>query len=315
VSIAVHTEVDVVIPVYNGARFLAAAIESVLAQTLPPRRLIVVDDGSCDESAQIARRYACGAVELVVVQKPNGGLSSARNAGIARCRSELVALLDADDVWAPHKLARQVARFAESELSDLGVIYCSYDDIDEHGQPLLNFPSMPLTRGLRGRIRRRLFRGNLVAGSGSAVLVRRACLERVGGFDERLPSSEDWEMWLRLAEHYAFDYVDEVLVHLRRHGGSMQAQREAQMLRTDLEVLARQGGDTLDRTLLFAWGVRRLAQMRRPLLRELLTSERQEDVALLDRVSLGMPRPLYRALVLNTKVVRALRAQYKARLG
>jgi glycosyltransferase involved in cell wall biosynthesis len=305
----------VVIPVYNGARFLAAAIESVLVQTLAPRRLIVVDDGSRDESAEIARSFAGGAIELVVVQKPNGGLSSARNAGLAHCRSELVALLDADDVWAPHKLARQVACFAESELSELGVVFCGYDDIDENGQPLLNFPSMPLTRGLRGRIKRRLYRGNLVAGSGSAVLVKRACLARTGGFDERLPSSEDWEMWLRLAEHYAFDYVDEVLVHLRRHGGSMQAQREAQMLRTDLEVLARQSGAALDRTLVFTWGVRRLAQTRRPLLRELFTSERREDVALLDRVSLGMPRALYRALVLNTKVVRALRAQYKARGG
>jgi glycosyltransferase involved in cell wall biosynthesis len=314
-SDAPDAEVDVVIPVYNGARFLAAAIESALAQSSPPRRVIVVDDGSTDQSAEIARGLAGGQVELIVVQKANGGLSSARNAGLLACRSEFVALLDADDVWLPHKLARQVARFRDSELADLGVVYCDYDDIDEHGQPLLDFPSTRLQRGLRGDIKRRLYRGNLVAGSGSGVLVKRRCLERTGGFDERLPSSEDWELWLRLAQHYAFDYVDEVLVHLRRHGGSMQAQRERQILRTDLEVLVRQRGDALDQAAVFASVLRRLAQTPGVFVRELFASPRAEDAALLDRLSLGMPRPLFRALVFNAKLLRVARARSKAYLG
>src|SRR5690349_2925752 len=93
-----HPQVDVVIPVYNGARFLRAAIESALAQTSPPRRVIVVDDGSTDDSAEIARGLSGGAVEVIVMQKTNGGLSSARNAGLAACHSEFIALLDADDV-------------------------------------------------------------------------------------------------------------------------------------------------------------------------------------------------------------------------
>jgi glycosyltransferase involved in cell wall biosynthesis len=314
-SEAAAAEIDVVIPVYNGARFLAAAIESALTQSLPPRRVIVVDDGSTDDSAQIARAMAGGPVELCLLQKANGGLSSARNAGLAACRSEFVALLDADDVWLPHKLARQVARFRDSELANLGVVYCDYDDIDERGQALLDFPSTRLTRGLRGDIRRRLYRGNLVAGSGSAVLLKRRCLERSGGFDEQLPSSEDWELWLRLARHYAFDYVDEVLVHLRRHGASMQAQKERQILRTDLEVLVRQRGDALDRATLFAAVVRRLSQTPGALVRELFASPRAEDRALLDHLSLGMPRALFRALVLNAKLLRVARARSRAYLG
>lgn len=314
-SAAPGAEVDVVIPVYNGARFLAAAIESALAQSLPPRRVIVVDDGSTDDSAAIARGLSGGAVELRLLQKANGGLSSARNAGLAQCTSEFVALLDADDVWLPDKLARQVARFQSSELSDLGVVYCDYDDIDERGQPLLDFPSTRLQRGLRGDIRRRLYRGNLVAGSGSAVLIKRQCLERSGGFDERLPSSEDWELWLRLAQHFAFDYVDEVLVHLRRHGASMQAQKERQILRTDLAVLVRQSGDALDRAALFASVVRRLAQTPGVFVRELFASSSAEDSALLDRLSLGMPRLLFRALVFNAKVARVARARTRALLG
>jgi glycosyltransferase involved in cell wall biosynthesis len=312
---APEQEVDVVIPVFNGARYLAAAIQSVLAQTLPARRLIVVDDGSSDGSAEIARGLAGGPVELIVVQKANGGLSSARNAGLAVCRSELVALLDADDVWLPHKLARQVQRFRDSELANLGVVYCDYDDIDEHDLPLSDFPSTRLQRGLRGQIKRRLYRGNLVAGSGSAVLVRRQCLAEVGGFDEALPSSEDWELWLRLADRYAFDYVEEVLVHLRRHGGSMQAQRVRQMLRTDLEVLVRQRGNALDRGMLFAAFVKKLAQTPGALVRELFRSRDARDVALLEQLSLGLPRPLFRALVLNAKVMRAARARGKAYFG
>lgn len=314
-SSSAAVEIDVVIPVYNGAVFLAEAIESTLLQTLPPRRVIVVDDGSTDGSAEIARGLAGGPVELIVVQKANGGLSSARNAGLASCRSEYVALLDADDVWLPHKLARQAARFRDSELANLGVVYCDYDDIDAHSRPLLDFPSTRLTRGLRGDIRRRLFGGNFVAGSGSAVLIKRACLERTGGFDERLPSSEDWELWLRLAQHYAFDYVDETLLHLRRHGGSMQAQKERQILHTDLEVLVRQHGDALDRAAVFASVVRRLAQTPGVFVRELFASSRDEDAAMLDRLSLGMPRPLFRALVFNAKLLRVARARAKALRG
>jgi hypothetical protein len=194
-------------------------------------------------------------------------------------------------------------------------VYCDYDDIDEHGAPLLGFPGQHLQRGLRGRIKRRLYRGNLVTSSGSGVLVRRACLERVGGFDETLPSSEDWEMWLRLAEHYAFDYVDQVLVQLRRHGASMQAQRARQMLRTDLEVLARQDGGLIDRGLLFGAFLRKLAETPGSYVRELFASGDPRDAELVERLSLGLPRPLFRALVLNAKLARAARMRGKAYLA
>lgn len=308
-------EIDVVIPVYNGAAYLAEAIRSALTQTLPPRRVIVVDDGSTDQSAQIARSLSQGAVELVLIQKPNGGLSSARNAGLAACRGEYVALLDADDVWLPHKLERQLARFASSELPDLGLVYCDYDDIDAAGRPIQDFPSTRLTRGLRGDVRRRLYRGNLVAGSGSAVLVRRALLERCGGFDQGLPSSEDWELWLRLSHHCSFDYVDEVLVHLRRHGESMQAQKVRQILLTDLSVMARQEGDAHDRALLFAAALRRLAQTPGKLVRDVFEHAGPDDQARLDRLSLGLPRPLFRSLVFSARVARVLYARSQGYRG
>jgi glycosyltransferase involved in cell wall biosynthesis len=305
-------DVDVVIPVYNGAAYLGQAIASALQQSVPPRRVIVVDDGSTDDSARIAHSFAGGPVELLVVSKANGGLSSARNAGLARCGSAFVALLDADDVWLPHKLARQLACFRQSPLPDLGLVYCDYDDIDAEGRPLVGFPSTRLQRGLRGRVQRSLYRGNLVAGSGSAVLIRRTLLERVGGFDESLPSSEDWELWLRLARHCAFDYVDEVLVHLRRHGSSMQAQKVRQILVTDLSVMARQPDRLGDRALVFAAAIRRLAQTPGALVRDLYESDATPEQALLERVSLGLPRPLFRSIVFSARVARVLRAQVRS---
>jgi glycosyltransferase involved in cell wall biosynthesis len=305
-------DVDVVIPVFNGVRYLRQAIESVLAQSLLPRRLVVVDDGSSDGSAELARSFVSAHVELVVLQKPNGGLSSARNRGLSECGSEFVALLDADDVWLPDKLARQVERFRTSPLAKLGVVYCDYDDIDADGLPIPEYPSRKLQRGLRGRVRRRLLHGNLVAGSGSGVLVRRTCFARLGGFDEALPCSEDWEMWLRLASEYTFDYVPEVLVHLRRHGVSMQSSRGRELFLTDLRVLSRQHGSRLDRAAVFAGALRRLASAPSSYLSELLSSQDPNDRALLRQLSLGVPRALFVRLIRGARVARQVRARGRA---
>lgn len=213
--------VDVVIPVYNGALFIEKALRSVLEQDHPPARIIVVDDGSTDATAEIVRSVR-GMVPIRYFHKENGGLSSARNAGIRLCQSRFVAFLDADDEWYPDKLSRQLALFRESSFPHLAAVYCRYDIIDEASALVDDAHIVEPDPENRGDIFRRILAANLVTGSGSGILVLREALETVGLFDEKLSACEDWDMWLRLAKRYQFDYVPGKLVKIRRHGLNMQ---------------------------------------------------------------------------------------------
>lgn len=216
--------VDVVIPVYNGERFILQALNSVAAQSCAPARIIVVDDGSTDGTGEMVRAYK-SEIPVEYVQKNNEGLSSARNAGIQISRSEYVAFLDADDEWYPEKLEEQLRLFRESDLQNLGVVYCAYSIIDDIGEISDSHHVVETDGSLRGSIFDVLLLANRITGSGSGVLIKRSCFDRVGLFDEELSACEDWDMWLRLAECYKFDLVPQKLVRIRRHQGNMQNDR------------------------------------------------------------------------------------------
>ena len=215
--------VDVIVPAFNAQTFIAEAIRSAKSQTHSPARIIVVDDGSTDCTAQVVRKEFDGDPSVVYVRKDNGGLSSARNRGIAEANADFIAFLDADDVWLPGKLSEQIDVFRKSADPKLGVVYCDYDNIDAAGGPLPDYPCFKLNPAVRGDVFTQLLSGNYIASSGSGVLIRGECFLTAGGFDELLPSCEDWDMWLRLARYYHFDYVAKPLVRLRRHGRTMQS--------------------------------------------------------------------------------------------
>jgi glycosyltransferase involved in cell wall biosynthesis len=212
--------VDVVIPVRNGARFLPPCLDSIMAQTRAPRAVIVVDDGSTDGTAAIVESYIRRWPALRLVRTGRRGLPHARNTGIANCRAPFVAFLDSDDVWEPAKLERQMRLFS-SASSRVGLIYCCYYHIDEDGHRI-DGRRMTEPRRRIDLLHDLLAEGNIVSGSGSAVIVVRELLERAGGFDEKLTFAEDWEAWLRLAEITEFDFVPEALVGIRLHDKSMQ---------------------------------------------------------------------------------------------
>jgi glycosyltransferase involved in cell wall biosynthesis len=215
--------VAVIIPLYNLDAFVAEAIESALAQTLPPSavEIIVVDDGSTDGGSEIARRYD----PIRYVRQDNRGLSAARNVGLAMTRAPFVQLLDADDRLAPDKLERQLAAF--DGHPEVGIVYAGWRYIDESGAPL---PQHGWSRHA-GDVVDELLLGNLLPPV--APLVRREAIERAGGFDETLTSLEDWDLWLRislLGRRWA--YVDAALCDYRvrtagmhRDGARMHANR------------------------------------------------------------------------------------------
>lgn len=210
--------VSVVIPAFNAAWCVRKAVDSVLAQGYQDYELLVIDDGSTDDTAVELATYGNAAR---VVRQANGGLSSARNAGIRASRGEFIAFLDADDWWLPGKLARQVALMQTRPTVGFVSTAARVEDMD--GQLLNVWPCS----ACMGPFLPRLFGANGdVAGSGSAVMVRRQLFDRVGNFDESLHSLEDVDMWMRLAAVADYACIDEPLAVILKRADSMSRNLE-----------------------------------------------------------------------------------------
>ena len=205
--------VSVVIPTYNQAALLVEAVESALAQTYPNREVIVVDDGSTDDTAARMAPYAEGGRVRYLVQK-NRRQAAARNADIRAAQGELIAFLDHDDLWAPDKLVRQVPLF---ERPEVGLVYSGAVEIDPDGNVLWEKGS---EKFCRGRIFDRLLFDHFI--TNSTVVVRRACLDRSGLLDDALFAVADIHLWLRICHDYEADFVPDALVSCRRHGANMK---------------------------------------------------------------------------------------------
>ena len=198
--------ISVIIPSYNRAGLLPRALDSVLAQGHPAAEIIVVDDGSTDNTAELlAARYR----RVDYVRRQNRGVSAARNAGLARARHEWLCLLDSDDSWQADKLEKQVRALGQNPAFRL----CHTDETwYRRGKPLKQGKKHAKRGG-------DLFRHclPLCAISPSSVMIHKSVFEDVGGFDESLPACEDYDMWLRICHKYPVLLVAEALTN--KHGG------------------------------------------------------------------------------------------------
>lgn len=230
--------IDIIIPAYNAGAFITQALQSVLLQDAPIHSVIVVNDGSTDDTQAkvLAFQQRNPKINLILINQSNSGLSSARNTGIGHSRASHIALLDADDLWDSAKLSSQIALYQNSKNSQLGLVYCDYRLIDQAGKPLPDHAQALIAPALRGQAYKPLLRGNFISGSGSSVLIARAVFDHVGLFDEQLRACEDWDMWLRIAQHYSFDYVNQTLVSIRVHPNNMQKDFD-RMVSAELMVL------------------------------------------------------------------------------
>jgi glycosyltransferase involved in cell wall biosynthesis len=215
-------DVDVLIPVRNGARFLPACLDSVFAQTLSARTVIVVDDGSTDATPRILAEYAARRPNLQVIASEPCGASHARNLALQASRAPFVAFLDSDDTWRPDKLAKQMALFAD-DRPQVGFVHCAYFCIDEGGQEIA--PRRLIRPRKRGDVFTDLLKGEGLSGSASAVVARRDLVMAAGGFDEKLFLGEDWDLWIRMAKLSHVDFVAEPLIGIRIHAGGAQHRR------------------------------------------------------------------------------------------
>jgi glycosyltransferase involved in cell wall biosynthesis len=203
--------VTIVIPVFNGARYVAEAIDSALAQTWPAVEVLVVDDGSNDGGAtqRVVERFGA-AVRFIT--KPNGGVGSALNAGIAAMTGHWFSWLSHDDLYEPTKVER--AMQALEDLASPAIVFGEADFIDEHARFI---GSAGLLNGLTNESDPRwlVLEGRL---NGCTMLIPRACLGAVGPFDVGLPTTQDYALWFDLASRYPFVPVREALVRSRVHG-------------------------------------------------------------------------------------------------
>jgi glycosyltransferase involved in cell wall biosynthesis len=204
--------VSAIIPAYNAELYLAKAIESALAQTFRNFEIIVVNDGSTDNTAQIAHQFKD---DVQYVYQSNQGLAAARNTGIRHAKSQIIALLDADDLWDPEFLQVMVELFEKHP--DAAAVYCGFKYIDAQG----NIVGKPSLRVVSPELfhRTQVMQGNWL--SACAVLFRKSIAEEVGLFDESLRALEDQDLWIRLSANHAFIGVPVPLVKYRQHGSNM----------------------------------------------------------------------------------------------
>ena len=202
--------VSVIIPTYNRANLLRRAITSVLNQTFRDFELIVVDDASPDNTPEVVESINDGRIRYVRLKKNSGG-PVARNTGIKKARGKFIALLDDDDEWLPHRLETQVRKFETLE-PDVGVVYGGFYYVSQQDGRILG-KRLP---AYKGNVYDKLLRENFIGSP--TLLIRRECFKRAGLFDPNLSSSQDWDMWLRIARHYKFDYVDEIVAKYYVHG-------------------------------------------------------------------------------------------------
>jgi glycosyltransferase involved in cell wall biosynthesis len=226
-------KVSVLIPTYNRAAYLPEAINSVLNQSFRDFEVIIVDDGSTDNTPELVRGIRDPHVHYVRHLR-NRGVAAALNTAWHAARGEYLARLDSDDVWRPELLEILVS--ALDADPGLGLIYARAQWMDTHGQLLPQMAGAPIK--FPGETLKSLLYGDCV--TPMAVVFRRECIERAGGYDESLIANEDWDLWIRMAEYCRFAYCTQVLAYYRIHPQNLtrgDSERSRRVIRDRLRVL------------------------------------------------------------------------------
>lgn len=205
--------ISVIIPAYNRSKTISYCLDSVLAQTLPPFEVIVVDDCSSDDTVAIVKKYARQRVRCIVLPE-NSGAQVARNKGIFEAKGDWIAFQDSDDEWIPHKLERQVEALAKISYNPWTVVHTDAIKLDSSTQQRIP-AQRPAVQGAN-------VYPLLLAGQGpmfQGMLVSKLALEKIGFLDVNLPSFQEWDTSIRLAKHCRFIFLNEALFIYHLHEG------------------------------------------------------------------------------------------------
>jgi len=221
------TLVSVILPVYNGEKFIRQTIDSLLAQDYENMEIIISDDGSTDSTSEIIKSYGS---QIIYLYKKNGGCSSAYNFALEKSQGNLIALANYDDLWRKDKISKQVKRFKETGSS---LIYTDHVYFSENDFTFDKIKPRNNSKIKKLRVEEDTFnsmiQSNFIACA--SVMISRISLDEIGLFDASLPHAEDYDMWLRLAtEGHTFQYIDEILTSIRRHPENKSGNYERMLL-------------------------------------------------------------------------------------
>jgi len=217
-------------PVYNGERFLREAVDSILSQTFTDFEFIIIDDGSTDDTADILRLYAQQDKRIRLHHQTNQGIVAALNTGLGMARGKYLARMDADDISLPGRFAAQVD-FLEAH-PDVGALGCSVQVMDRESV-LSSIWRVPTEHGVLKW--QTCFSCPLMH---PTVMMRREVVERVGGYDPGMEHAEDYDLWRRLSGVTRLANLDDVLLHLRKHGGNVSATRSSEQRANSIRISA-----------------------------------------------------------------------------
>ena len=207
--------VSIVVAAYNAEKTIAETVQSLIDQTYPDKEIIITNDGSEDNTPQILDDFAARFPGLVqAIHQTNQGQSIARNAALARAKGDFIAFMDADDIWAPNKIERQVEFLTRNP--EYGLVYTEGRYIDAAGNKMERFDC---STDFTGNCFETLYVKNNIVGT--SVMTRRAILDEVGTFVPELRACENWELWTRISHKYPITFIDEELSFYRRHGSNM----------------------------------------------------------------------------------------------
>jgi glycosyltransferase involved in cell wall biosynthesis len=229
--------VDVIIPAYNAAHYLPAAIESVVSQTFDDWQILLVDDGSTDNTAEAVAPFLdrLGS-KIRYIKQENRGLPTARNTAIRASTAEFLALLDADDVWLPCRLTEPVRIL--SERPQVGLVYGLITAIDQENRPGITWSGN--MSAADGHIAPQIYMRKVDLPC-PTITFRRKCVDEIGFFDETMDASEDRDFWLRIALRYEVAFVPKVLAYYRQSPNSMSTDPQ-RMLQAQLKFIRKHYG-------------------------------------------------------------------------
>lgn len=229
--------VDVIIPAFNAAKYLPKAIESVISQTFSDWQILLVDDGSTDNTAEAVSPFLERlGPKIKYIRQDNGGLPAARNAAIRASRGEFIALLDADDIWLPCRLEESVKVLLERPQA--GLAYGLITNIDPEDR--IGSTWVGNLKNVEGHIAPQIYMRTVELPC-PTITFRRQCIDEVGGFDESMRATEDRDLWLRIALKHEVAFIPKVLAYYRRSPDSMSANPD-RMVQAQLHFIAKHYG-------------------------------------------------------------------------
>ncbi|HBC47709.1 MAG TPA: hypothetical protein DEO84_02180 [candidate division Zixibacteria bacterium] len=234
--------ISVIIPTYNSAVYIEEALKSIFEQTYQDFEIIIVDDGSTDNTRQILRKYG---ERIQYIFQANGGPSSARNNGIRKARGKYIAFLDADDRWLPTKLQKQLSIFERNNT--IGMVTTGACSFDEKG--VFGYSTNKRATLMQGNIARNIFLHSNIGTP--TVLVKKEVFDKIGLFEENIRQSEDDNMWIRIAANYDVELIDEALIQVRNHPSRMTLNRTEllESVQASIDLLKTKYGEKVRRSI------------------------------------------------------------------